>query len=264
MELELTGKVALVTGGSSGIGKACARELAQEGADVVICARRPEPLEAAARELSQETGRRVLAVPADTSNVEQVNGLVQTTVQTLGRVDILVNNAGMVGGIARGPLADVSDEDVMEDVTAKFMGYLRCARAVIPHMKRQGWGRIINVGGLAARQAGTIGGARNLAVVHLTKNLSEEMGPFGITANVIHPGATRTERTSDILAGRAEQLGVDVEEAENEMYGGNAIRRIVEAREIAYLVCFLASPKSVSITGEVIAAGGGVGRAVFV
>ena len=264
MDLELSGKVALVTGGSVGIGKASARQLAREGVDVVICARTRETLEATAKELSQETGRRVIAVPTDTTDPEQVKALVQTTVDTLGRLDILVNNAGRPGGQATGPLSEVTDDDVLEDITFKFMTYLRSARAAAEHMKRQGYGRIINIGGLAGRSVGTIAGARNLAITHLTKNLSDELGQYGITANVIHPGGTRTERTAGMVAAEASKKGISEAEAEKQLFGGNAIRRIVDASEVANLVAFLASPLSVAVTGEVIAAGGGVGRALYI
>lgn len=264
MDLQLAGKVALVTGGSVGIGKATALELAKEGVDVAICARTKGTLEAAANEISQKTGRRILPLPTDTTDPAQVNAMVQSTVGTLGRLDILVNNAGRPGGQATGPLSEVSDEDAMEDITFKFMTYLRSSRAAAEHMKRQGFGRIINVGGLAGRNVGTIAGARNLAITHLTKNLSDELGQYGITANVVHPGGTRTERTAGLVAEEAQKQGISEEEAEKRMYGGTAIRRIVDAEEVAYLITFLASPLSASVTGEVIAAGGGVGRALYI
>jgi NAD(P)-dependent dehydrogenase (short-subunit alcohol dehydrogenase family) len=264
MDLQLAGKVALVTGGSVGIGKATALQLAQEGVDVAICARTRETLEAAAQEITQKTGRRIIAVPTDTTVAEQVHAMVQTTVDTLGRLDILVNNAGRPGGQATGPLSEVSDEDAMEDITFKFMTYLRSSRAAAEHMKRQGFGRIINVGGLAGRNVGTIAGARNLAITHLTKNLSVELGQYGITANVVHPGGTRTERTAGLVGAEAQKRGISEAEAEKQMYGDTAIRRIVDAEEVAYLIAFLASPLSVSVTGEVIAAGGGSGRALYI
>ena len=264
MDLQLAGKVALVTGGSVGIGKATALQLAQEGVDVAICARTRETLEAAAQEITQKTGRRIIAVPTDTIVAEQVHAMVQTTVDTLGRLDILVNNAGRPGGQATGPLSEVSDEDAMEDITFKFMTYLRSSRAAAEHMKRQGFGRIINVGGLAGRNVGTIAGARNLAITHLTKNLSVELGQYGITANVVHPGGTRTERTAGLVGAEAQKRGISEAEAEKQMYGDTAIRRIVDAEEVAYLIAFLASPLSVSVTGEVIAAGGGSGRALYI
>jgi NAD(P)-dependent dehydrogenase (short-subunit alcohol dehydrogenase family) len=142
------------------------------------------------------------------------------------------------------------------------MGYLRCAREVAPFMIRRGWGRIISVSGLAARQTGsTIGSIRNVAVVALTKNLADELGRHGINVSVVHPGLTRTEKTPGVVAARAERLGVSAEEAEQRM-ATNLTGRLIDAREIAYVVTFLASPKAVAINGDVIAAGGGVGGVI--
>jgi NAD(P)-dependent dehydrogenase (short-subunit alcohol dehydrogenase family) len=131
-------------------------------------------------------------------------------------------------------------------------------------MKRQGWGRIINISGHAARQTGsTIGSIRNVAVVAMTKNLAEELGPHGINVTVVHPGMTRTERIPDLIAERARKQGISPEAVEKQMSEANLVRHMIDAREVAYVVAFLASPKSVAITGDVIAAGGGVGKAIF-
>jgi NAD(P)-dependent dehydrogenase (short-subunit alcohol dehydrogenase family) len=138
------------------------------------------------------------------------------------------------------------------------MGYLRCAREAAPHMIRNGWGRIINISGLAARGTGsTIGSIRNVAVVALTKNLADELGPHGINVTVVHPGLTRTEKTDGVIAARAERQGVSPAEAEKRMVN-NLVGRWIDAGDIANVVTFLASPKSVAINGDVIAAGGGV------
>ena len=190
--------------------------------------------------------------------------MVDITIEGLGRLDILVNNAGRPGGFATGPLGTVTDEAMHEDLNTKFMGCLRCARAVAPHMARQGWGRIINVAGQSARSSGSYGtGIRNIAIVHLSKTLSDELGPSGITVNVVHPGSTRTPWLDQMLADRGRRHGITAEEMEARMAGGAAIRRIVESREVAYLVAFLASPKAACITGEAIAASGGASHAVF-
>ncbi|MBI3330333.1 MAG: SDR family oxidoreductase [Nitrospinae bacterium] len=263
MDLELAGKVAIVTGGSRGVGKAIAGELAREGVDVVISARHRDALEAAASELARATGRRIIPVPADTTNRESVEQMVKETVAALGRVDILVNNAATPGGLVRGQLADASEDLLLEDINTKVVGYFRCAKAAAPHMQRLGWGRIINIGGLSGRQSTVISGLRNAAIVHLTKSLSDQLGPHGITVNLIHPGATRTERSGPTYAEQARQQGVSVEEIERRVAQNIAIRRIVDAKEIGYVVCFLASPKGTAITGETIAAGGGSMRAVF-
>jgi NAD(P)-dependent dehydrogenase (short-subunit alcohol dehydrogenase family) len=148
-------------------------------------------------------------------------------------------------------------------VNVKVMGYLRCAREVAPHMIRQGWGRIINISGLAARQTGsTIGSIRNVAVVALSKNLADELGKHGINVSVVHPGLTRTEKTPGVVAARAERLGISPEEAEKRMVT-NVVGKLIDAREIAYVVTFLCSPKAVAINGDVIAAGGGVNNAIY-
>ncbi len=266
MDLELEGKTAIVTGASRGIGKAVARELALSGCDVVICARTPEDLELAARELSQETGRKVVGITADTTSTPDVDRMVEEAAQVLGRIDILVNNAAAPGGIARGPLATISDDDVLEDLNTKVVGYLRCARAVGPFMTDQGWGRIINIGGLSARNANGANlsaGVRNAGLVNLTKYLSQQLGPSGVTVNLVHPGATRTERSGAAYEERARQEGISVAEVEAKIASNNSTNRIVDASELAYVVAFLASPRSIAISGEVIAAGGGSGQAVF-
>jgi NAD(P)-dependent dehydrogenase (short-subunit alcohol dehydrogenase family) len=265
MDLELAGKTALVTGGSKGIGKAIARILALEGVDVAISARTPETLYAAAEELTAETGRTIVPVAGDISKTDEVDTMVKKAVSALGKLDILVNNAGQAGGLAGGSLDKVTDEAVLEDINTKFVGYLRCARAAAPFMQRQGWGRIINIGGLSARQSGSYStGTRNIAVVHLSKTLSDELGSAGITVNVVHPGGTRnTGYIDNLVSGQMERHGVSAEEAEQRLSQNNAIRRLPEAEEVAYVVAFLASPKAAAVTGEVISAGGGSGRALF-
>ena len=144
------------------------------------------------------------------------------------------------------------------------MGYLRCARAVAPHMKAQRWGRIVNISGLAARQSGnTVGSIRNVAVAALTKNLADELGPRGINVTVVHPGLTRTERTAALVAARAAGAGHERGgDRAAQMAEGNSIRHLVDAREVADVVVFLCSPKSVAINGDAIAAGGGAPRAI--
>ena len=249
MDLELAGKRAIVTGGSRGIGKAVVRQLALEGADVGIAARDEQRIAEAATELSELSGRRVVGHSCDTNDDESVRAMVAALSEALGGVDILVNAAAMPGGVVAPPkLADVTTDALWAEINTKVMGYLRCAREVAPLMAAQHWGRIVNVSGLAARQSGSVlGSIRNVSVSAMTKNLADELGPQGINVTVVHPGATRTERTSDEIAARM---------------SGNVIGRIVDADEVAYVVAFLASPKSVAITGDAIACGGGVRGAI--
>jgi len=271
MDLGLQGKKAIVTGGSLGIGKAIARELAREGVDVAIVARTKDRLETAAKELSHETGRRVIPLAADVTSRAQVDAMVAQAAAQLGGLHILVNSGSAPGGSASavGPIETVVDEDLLEDFNVKYVGALRCTRAAIPFMKEQRWGRIINISGTNARNAGNLsGGARNGSLVHMSKTVALQVGKFGITVNCVHPGITRTERTPRLLAARAKELGIAPEEVERRDYAedsprGNAIGRMVDATEVAYVTVFLASDKAWAVSGELIVATGGAGRAVY-
>jgi len=215
--------------------------------------------------------RRIIPLAADVTSKDQVDRMVAEAARQLGGVHILVNSGSAPGGSASatGPIETVVDEDLLEDFNIKYLGALRCSRAVIPFMKQAGWGRIINISGANARNAGNLsGGARNGALVHMTKTLAVQLGRHGITVNCIHPGTTRTERTPSLLAARAAQLGVSSEEAEKQDFlldspRGNAICRMVDASEIAFVTAFLASDKSWAVSGELVAATGGAGRAVY-
>lgn len=255
--------VAWVTGGSGGIGSAIATELAAEGCDIAITGRHPDRLEAAAQEIAARTGRRVIAAPADTSNRSEVDDAASHIERALGGIDILVNCAGAPGGKANGPIENVSDELLLEDLNEKYVGYLRCARAAARSMKPRGFGRIIHIGGLSARQSGTYSaGGRNAAITHLSKTLSDELGEFGITSNVVHPAMTRSPWFEHWLARESERRETPPADIEHALAQDYAIRRLVDATEIAHLVAFLASPKSVGVTGETIGAGGGVQRGI--
>jgi len=264
MDLQLTDKTALVTGGSRGIGKAIARLLAEEGARVAIVARGSEALEEAARELAEATGGRVVAVSGDTSDTDAVRNMAEQVVAELGPIDILVNNAARPGGAPPQPgIEHLPDEIFTTEMNTKVLGYLRCARVVVPAMKERGWGRIVNVSGLAARQTGNaVGSMRNVAVAALTKNLADELGQFGINVTCVHPGLTWTEGLEQTFQAQAERRGETLAEARQRLAEQNSVRRVIESADIARVVAFLASPLSVAITGESIAAGGGVGRAI--
>jgi NAD(P)-dependent dehydrogenase (short-subunit alcohol dehydrogenase family) len=249
MDLYLAGKRAVVTGGSRGIGFAIADTLAAEGADVAVLARDPDRLESATRRL-RERGRRVLALVADTTDDKAVRAAIARTVGEFGGVDILVNSAAEPPppGTPRA-LADLVDADLLAAIDIKVLGYLRCARAAAPYMIASGWGRIINISGLAARSAGLPSSSiRNVAVAALTKNLADELGRSGINVTVVHPGATVTERTQAEAAAR--------------LAAGVSIGRVVTAAEVADVVAFLASPRSVAINGDAIAVGGGAPGAI--
>ena len=271
MDFGLQGKYALVAGGGRGIGKAIALDLAREGVDVAIASRTLPQLEETAKEIEVATGRRVIPLAVDVTSREQVDRVVREAATRLGGLHILVNSASLPGGSpsATGPIESLDDDDLLSDFDVKYVGALRCARAAIPYLKEQGWGRIINISGTNARRAGNLsGGARNTSLVHLTKTLAVQLGRFGITVNCIHPGTTRTERTPGLLAARAAELGISAEEVEEQDFApgspaGNAICRMVDASEIAYVATFLASDKAWAITGELVVATGGAGTSVY-
>ena len=265
MDLQLQGKRALVTGGSRGIGKAIALELAREGCEVTISARDPQRLSAAADEIGAAVGRSITALTAEMSDDASVRAMVAAAADAMGGLDILVNNAASPGSVhGPKPLAELTDEIVLADINVKVMGYLRCAREAAPYMQRAGWGRIINISGLAARGSGnTVGSIRNVSVAALTKNLADELGPDGINVTVVHPGLTRTEATPERIAQIAESSGITEAEAEARMAAGNSVRTIIESEDIAAITVFLASPRSIAISGDTIAAGGGVGRGIY-
>ena len=250
MDLELTGKRALVTGGSRGIGKAVARELAREGANVVIAARDQGRIDAAVAELARETGRHVAGTSTDTGDGAAVTAMVAAAAEALGGLDILVNAAAQPGGQQPAPRWDeVTEEALFEELRVKVLGYLRVAQAVAPYLIASQWGRIINISGLAARQTGSvIGSVRNVAVAAMSKNLADELAPHGIGVVTVHPGLTRTEATSEQAARRP---------------AGNLAGRMIDAGDVAHVVTFLASPKSVAINGDTIAAGGGVPGGIY-
>lgn len=249
MDLGLKGRLAIVTGGTRGIGKAVARELAREGCSVVVVGRDEAALRASAEEIAAETGARVVPVTADTGSDDSVRSMVAAAAEALGGVDILVNAAAQPGGQAPPPtLAEIDDSKFWPDVNVKVMGYLRCIREVAPLMRARGGGRVVNISGLAARSTGsTIGSVRNVAVAALTKTLADELAPDGISLVVVHPGLTRTEKTP---AGAPPPPG-------------GLLGRRVDAQEVAYVVAFLASPRALSINGDAVAVGGGVRGPIF-
>lgn len=248
MDLQLGDRRAVVSGASRGIGLATARALAAEGARVALVARHERALRCAAEVVA---GAPVIAV-CDTGDPESVAAMTAQVTGELGGVDILVNCA------ARANTGPMSDDELAEQINVKVAGYLRCARAFAPQMIERGWGRIISVSGLAARSTGSVvGSVRNVAVAAMTKNLADEYGPAGVNVTAVHPGMTVTERFPDTLAAMASARGTTPDEIEAGLARATSIGRVVTAEEVADVIAFLASPRSVAVTGDAIAVGGG-------
>ena len=253
MDLHLNGRRAVVTGASRGIGLAIARGLAAEGVRVALIARDGDALARAA----EQVGHDAITAVCDTGDDRAVAQMAEEVTRALGGVDILVNCAAQAN---QGPMGD---ELFDEQLNVKVKGALRCARAFAPQMAERGWGRIITISGLAARSTGSVvGSVRNVALVAMTKNLADEYGASGINVTVVHPGMTVTERFGETLEKMAAAQGTDTDTVASKLGAATSIGRVIDASEVADVVVFLASPRSVAISGDVIAAGGGARGAI--
>jgi NAD(P)-dependent dehydrogenase (short-subunit alcohol dehydrogenase family) len=256
-----------VTGGAGGLGRAIAAALYGDGANVVISGRTPETLESAAEAItSGSSGGSVSAIPVDTRDDQSVAAMVDRTIATHGRIDFLVNCAARPGldyVRDRPGIATFDEELFMEDIQTKVLGYLRCIRAVAPHMIERGYGRIVNVSGLSARRTSSItGSVRNVAVAAMTKNVADELGPLGVNVTVVHPGLTSTDVVEQTIGQIAAREGVTVDDVTRRFTSSVSIGRLVKGEEVAAVVAFLCSPLSVSINGDAVACGGGDLKAI--
>ena len=257
MDLQLKGKTALVTGGSEGIGKGIARALAREGVDVAVCARRKDKLDQAAAEIAKETGRKVVAIPADLTKEADAKNFVEQGHRALGRVDIMVNNAGSAPG---GVIEHLSEADWTQALQLKFMGYVRCLRYVLPIMVRQGGGRVVNLignDGVKHSYWEIAPGAANAAGQNLTMSLASQYGRHNISFCAVNPGPVRTERWAGLVAAMSRDMKLSYEEADKLAPASIPMGRIAEVEEIANLVAMLASPLMHFVNGTMIEIDGG-------
>jgi len=256
----LSGRGAVVVGGTRGIGLAVATLLADLGAGVVVNGRDAHAATEAATSIDG-----AVAHPGSPADPAIADALIDRCTSEFGRIDILVNCAAKPSGQSRPPtLGEITAEEFWDHMNTKVMGYLRTAREVAPYMIKQGSGRIVNVSGLGAKHVGTtIGSIRNVGVAALTKNLADELAPHGVQVVCVHPGLVRTEATPGVIAAQAKAQGVSETEIEKRMAGRNLLRKIVTAEEIADVVTFLASPRAIAINGDAIPAGGGTPGSIF-
>jgi NAD(P)-dependent dehydrogenase (short-subunit alcohol dehydrogenase family) len=256
MDLGLNGRCALVTGGSMGIGKAAALELAAEGCHVAIAARGREALVAAAAEIGHET----LALQADCTRPEEIQRMVAEVHGRFGRIDILVNS---IGAAKSGQFLKLSDEDWRESLELKLFGIVRCCREVVPHMRSQRWGRIVNLIGHRGRQPETQAmpaGVANAGLINFTKALADEVVRDGILVNGVSPCPMETRRLDYMVKAKAAMMGITEEAAREEFLRDIPIGRFARPEEIAPLIAFLASERNSYISGTTIAIDGGATR----
>lgn len=252
MNLELNGRVAIVTGGTQGIGKACALKLAAEGASVVIAARDQERLASVANEI-RSAGGQVTTVSADVSKDTECARIISETIAAYGKVDILINNAGTS---ATGEFESVTDEGWQADFDLKLFAAIRLARLAIPFMKQQSWGRIINVTNIGAKQPAaksmptTVTRAAGLA---MTKALSREFAPNNILVNSVCIGLIKAGQHER----KAAKAGINVEQLYDNLGKDIPLGRVGRAEEVANVVAFLASEAASYVTGSSINLDGG-------
>ena len=271
MDLGLRGKVALVTGGSMGIGASLARSFAREGAQVAICARGKEPLERVASEVADDTGVEVLPVVADITRPDQSETFIRTAYEHFGRVDILVNNAGDTGSgsprSAHGYFMGFTDERWAETFSVKFYGNVHTMRAIIPYLLEQKrGGRIIAITGNRfkyPRDRMMAVGPVNAALTNLMKGLADELTPHGILVNCVCPSGVVTHRREEQVRNMAEREGISVEEAARRMEVERQLGRSATADELADIVVFLASERAAYISGATIMVDGNEQRSAF-
>jgi len=260
MDLGFTNKVAIITGGSEGIGKAAAQRMAEEGAKVVIVARRPEVLEQAAQDIRTATEGVVLAVAGDVSMPETVTNVIKTTLNNFGRIDILVNNAGV--SMAK-PFEDVSEEDWGSDFELKVWGASRFMRAVIPEMRKVGGGRIINVTNLGGRTPGPSSMPTSIsraAGIAITKGLSKDLGKDNILVNTVCIGVIKSgqhERRYARMLETNPNLTIDEFYDNTAKARGVPLGRVAETEEAGDVIAFLASERASYLTGVAINIDGG-------
>jgi len=257
MDLGLEGRRALITGGSKGIGKAIAFELAAEGADLALCARGDGPLQATAAEL-RRTGVRVVARAADVTDGPAITGFVEAAARELGGLDILVNNAG--GGLP-GTFEEVDEARWRADLEVKLFAAMRCVRAALPHLKRSDQPRIININSIVGRQSAPAYIANSTdrgACLAFNKVLSDNLAAYGILVNSVNPGNVKSEAWGSTLEYFAPDQALEayyVKVAQD-----TPLRRVAEPEEVAAVVAFLAGKRASYITGASIDVDGGMGR----
>ena len=263
MDLGIKNKVALVAASSRGLGKAIAFQLSREGAKVVICARNKERLGKTRDEIAAETGGVARAIVADVRDKKQVSKMVEQTVEELGTIEILVSNAG---GPPSGMADDFALDDYQDALELNLLSTVNLCYEVIPFMKKQKWGRIINLTSVAAKQpidSLILSNTARAGVLGFSKSLSNQVASYGITVNSICPGYTKTERVEELAKSFEESGKGTVKDFYKNIQINIPAGRLGTPEEIAQAVAFLASDGAGYITGVALQVDGGYTKGLF-
>jgi 3-oxoacyl-[acyl-carrier protein] reductase len=262
MDLDLTGKVALVTAASKGLGRATATQLAAEGARVMISSRGEEQLARTAAEIAESTGAQVEHYAADVSDASGLDRLVGETEQRLGGIDVLVNNAG---GPRPGGFDALDDAAWQEAFELNLMSTVRLIRGVLPHMRERGWGRIVTIASSSIKQPIEnllLSNTYRVAILGLAKSLAIEFAPDGVLINTVGPGRIATDRVAGMDATRAEKAGISVEEVRRQTEKAIPVGRYGTAEEFGKVAAFLVSGANTYLTGQHFLVDGGMVKAI--
>ena len=263
MDFQLRDRCAIVCAASKGLGRATALAMAREGARVAICARSAAPLQEAATEIRSATGATVVPIVADVSRADDVQRLVEESAAKLGAIDILVNNTG---GPKSGPFVSFSDADWQEAIDSVLMSVVRLSRAVVPHMRTRGGGRIINITSISAKQPVeglVLSNALRAAVTGVSRTIANELAADNILVNCVAPGYTKTDRVVELADAAAAREGVSPEAVQKRTEAAIPLRRMATTEEFAAVVVFLASAPASYVTGTTVAVDGGWVRGLF-
>ncbi len=256
--MRLGDKIAIVTGGGIGIGRVISLAYAGEGAHLSLAARSTDKMEDVAREI-RSMGRRAFVNTTDITEVDQVNRMVERTLDKFGRVDILVNNSGIAGPTAY--VHEITPEDWDETFNVNLRGAFLCCRAVVPVMIKQGSGKIINIASISGKRplpGRTPYSSTKMGLIGFTRSLASELGRFNINVNAICPGAVKGPRIERVIRNAAKAEGVSEEELRRRVLSITPFGRMVSAEDVASLAVFLASEESDNITGQDINVSAGV------
>ena len=265
MNLNLKNKNAIVCASSQGLGKAAALDLAEEGVNLAICSRNQDKINKVKEEIHQKIDQdvKVIALKVDLDSPDEIQGFYKQVENDLGLVDILVNNNG---GPPPSTFEQLSDDDWQKAFNSTMMSCLRLSKLVIPNMKKNAWGRIINISSVSVKTPVNglfLSNSLRMGVLGWAKALSDELAPHGVTVNTVCPGYTRTERVEAILETQSNSSGLKKEEIEKSIAENIPMKRVGEAEDLAGLITFLASEKADYMTGLAIQVDGGSARTFY-